>query len=189
MDAKRRLDNRPLWQTVTSTISMGQWLTTTDAWDKNGLFNGLAHIQGPNYALAKTMQQWRCMVAYWKHEIRVSCPHAPPARTENMVAYSTVAAGLEGMQMFEPNVSFSVESASSLMTAILLYQVNYDECLSNPKNQAKLEHPMHLFWDGSAHGGSWRCPYSSGGISVLSYLFGKTMVSGPYVPDSIVADE
>eukprot|EP00545_Synedropsis_sp_CCMP1620_P002577 CAMPEP_0119023444 /NCGR_PEP_ID=MMETSP1176-20130426/29975_1 /TAXON_ID=265551 /ORGANISM="Synedropsis recta cf, Strain CCMP1620" /LENGTH=501 /DNA_ID=CAMNT_0006978527 /DNA_START=57 /DNA_END=1562 /DNA_ORIENTATION=- len=187
-DAKRRLDNRPLWQSITSMMSMGQWLQTTDSWEEKGLLNGLTHLQGPNYALAKTSQQWRCMVDYWKRGRKVSCPHAPPTRTESMVRYATIASALEGMQMFEPNVSFSTGSSSSLLTAILLYHVNYDECLTNPKNKSKLQHPMHIFWDGSVHGGSWRCPFDMNSTGTLSFLFGKAM-SGPYIPGSSVADE
>ena len=186
-DAKQRLDERPTWHSLTYMVSIGQWLKTNNSWAKGGLLNGLTHLQGPNYALAKTSQQWRCMVEYWRSGRTVSCPHAPPTRTESMVRYTTVAAALEGMQMFEPQVSFSVDSASSLLTAILLYQINYDESLSNPKNKTTIEHPTHVFWDGSVHGGSWRCPYDCGSMGTLSFLFGQTM-SGPYVPTNSVAD-
>ena len=187
-DAKRRLEERPSWQSLTSVMTMGQWLQTNDSWEQDGLLNGLTHLQGPNYALAKASQQWRCMVEYWKAGRTVSCPHAPPSRTSSMIRYATIAAALEGMQMFEPNVSFSVDSASSLLAAILLYQVSYEESPTNPKNKSELEHPMHIFWDGSVNGGSWRCPYDGASTGTLSFLFGKTM-SGPYVPDNSVADE
>lgn len=187
-DAKRRLDSRPRWQSLTSAMSMGQWLKTNNTWETNGFLNALNHIQGPNYALAKTFQQWRCMVEYWKNGNTVSCPHAPPTRTDSMIRHSQIAAALEGMQMFEPNVSFSVDSSASLLTAILLYQVSYNnECLANPQNKAQLDHPMHIFWDGSVHGGSWRCPYNGDSIGALSFLMGK--VSGTFVPDDSVAED
>jgi hypothetical protein len=92
------------------------------------------------------------------------------------------------MQVFEPQVSFSVESASSLLTAVMLYHICYDDSAANPKNMSLIEHPMHIFWDGSVHGGSWRCPYDSGSTGTLSFIFGKTM-GGPYVPENSVADE
>lgn len=186
-DAKRRLDERPTWHSLTYMMSIGQCLKPNNSWAKGGLLNGLTHLQGPNYALAKTSQQWRCMVEYWRSGRTVSCPHAPPTRTESMVRYSTIAAALEGMQMFEPQVSFSVDSASSLLTAILLYQINYEESWSNPKNKTAIEHPTHLFWEGSVHGGSWRCPYDGGSMGTLSFLFGQTM-SVPFVPLNSVAD-
>ncbi|KAI2500517.1 3-hydroxy-lignoceroyl-CoA dehydratase [Fragilaria crotonensis] len=187
-DAKRRLDERPTWHSLTYMMSMGSWLKSNNSWEKDGLLNGLSHLQGPNYALAKTSQQWRCMVEYWNANRTVSCPHAPPTRTESMVRYATISAALEGMQVFEPQVSFSVESASSLLTAVMLYHICYDDSAANPKNMSLIEHPMHIFWDGSVHGGSWRCPYDSGSTGTLSFIFGKTM-GGPYVPENSVADE
>jgi len=181
LDAKNRFASTPSWQHLPALVP--GWLEASGSWDRPGyVYNGLANIQGPNYALAKTMQQWRGMVACWKHQQLVSAPHAPATRTESMVRYDTIASALEGIQYFEPYLSFSVESASSLMTAILLYQVSQEAA----KQKEGLKHPMHLFWAGSVHGGGWRCPYSGESLGTLSYMLGKTMKS-PFIPPKSVA--
>ena len=187
-DAERRLGSRPTWHSLTSAVTLGAWLQETHVWSNGGLLNGLSHMQGPNYALAKTLQQWRCMVDYWKHGRTVSAPHAPPTRTQSMVRYSTIAAALEGMQMFEPLLSFSVDSSSSLTTAIMLHHVTSTSSLAvSAVGKLQLEHPMHILWDGSVHGGSWRCPYLTDSTGTLSFLMGKTMLSAPYVPEKSMA--
>ena len=183
MDAKKRYFGQsvPAWLQLSSVVP--GWLEPTYSWDRPGhVHNGLSSLQGPNYALAKTMQQWRGLVASWKHHQRVSAPHAPPTRSESMVKYDTIASALEGIQSFEPNLSFSVETTYSLMTAILLYHVLVQKEQQDPP----MTHPMQLFWDGSVHGGMWRCPYGGESIGTLSYLLGKTMKS-PYIPPNSVA--
>jgi hypothetical protein len=178
-DALARYESRSSWESLAGIVSLGGWLQTTNVWNNGGILNGLAHMQGPNYALAKTAQQWRCMVAYWKDGLTVSAPHGPPTRTESMVRYATIAAVLEGMQTFEPILSFDVAPTSSLMTAILLFQISEETSVCRPVN--KVLHPVQVLWDGSVHGGSWRCPYSTESAGTLSFLLGKTM-KAPYKP-------
>ena len=180
-EAKTRYNSKPTWESIAGIVSLGKWLQPTHVWDNGGLLNGLAHLQGPNYALAKTAQQWRCMVAYWNDGQTVSAPHAPPTRTDSMVRYNTIATVLEGMQSFEPMISFDVLPTSSLMTAILLYQITEETSVCRPINKAALTHPLQVMWDGSVHGGSWRCPYTTESAGTLAFLLGKTM-SAPYKP-------
>ena len=110
---KDRLAKRPLWENVTSKLSFGKWLqpSAIEANETHDycLMNGLVTVQGPNYALAKTAQMWRCMVAHYRDEIIVSAPFAPATRTESMKSHSQVAAALEGMQNFEPMVRICFE--------------------------------------------------------------------------------
>jgi hypothetical protein len=178
------------------------------------VLNGMTHSQDPNFALAKMMQQWRCMVAYSQKQIvsapmapatrtqsmvsqpdcafflegvqckciepdinttssLVSAPVAPATRTQSVVSQSDSAFFLEGMQCIEPLVAFNVNTTSSLMTAILLSQINLPPL--------KLDHPMHVVWDGSVHGGVWRCPYLPESVHHVSYLLGLVTPKG-YIP-------
>jgi hypothetical protein len=66
--AQDRLGNRPAWEKFTSSLSLGKWLQPSLPASNNdyGILNGIATAQGPNYALAKTLQMWRCMIAYYR---------------------------------------------------------------------------------------------------------------------------
>ena len=182
-DAQSRHQKASSWQYLTSWVP--GWLEPTNSWQKPGnICNALSSVQGPNYALAKMLQYWRCMVAASssKNGQVVSAPMAPGSRTESMVRYETVASALEGGQFFAPMLAFSVESASSLMTAILLAQ------MSRTGGPQVLAHPTHVVWDGSVHGGVFRVPYKMDSVGVASYLLGKT-VKAPYIPNDSVAQK
>lgn len=150
----------------------GNWFEEWEYDKTPAILNGLVPSHGPNYALAKTMQFWRCMVAASVGQL-VSAPVAPPTRTENLVRHPTVRAVLEGIQHIPPLMTFNAETTSSLMTAILLSQ------LQSP--QPTLNHPTHVIWDGSVHGGIWRCPYIPASIHAVSYLAGVVTEKG-YIP-------
>lgn len=85
----------------------------------------------------------------------VSANHGPASRTDSMVSHSTVSAFLEGMQNFPPLVAFDVFPANSLMTALMLWDLNFKE-KSLAHSYDKLEHPMCLFVENAVHGGLWR---------------------------------
>lgn len=59
------------------------------------VLNGFITEQGPNYALAKTLQQWRAIVER-SRGVRVSANFAPGCRTESVMHSKTVAAAIEG---------------------------------------------------------------------------------------------
>jgi hypothetical protein len=145
-DAQERYEQSSLvgWPTLFSALSFRQWLNPVNTWkqletpssDNNitsmtsshdhdiVVLNGMVHIQGPNYALAKTMQQWRCMSAA-AMGYAVSAPHAPPTRTYSVQHNVYAAGGLEGLvHVCPPTVAFDVLPCSSLMTAILLDQLS-----------------------------------------------------------------
>jgi len=184
VDAQRRYENRPALHRILQTCSATRWLQPTNLWTNKAadfcILNGLVGMQGPNYALAKTMQQWRCMV-HWNEQRLVSAPMAPATRTESMVSYSTIAAAIEGQQYFEPLMTFDVDTTSSLMAAILLSQIN--QLVDDPA--ALVKHPVQITWDGSVHGGVGRCPYAAESTSTISYLTG--VVSSPWCPKEALA--
>ena len=93
------------------------------------MHDGHMVLQGPNYALAKTSQNWRAAAAEGERRrsggtsARVSANVAPASRTESMRHVKTVAVGLEGQKHFPPLVPFDADVASALMTALLLTDV------------------------------------------------------------------
>jgi len=170
--------------------SFGHWLAPSNTWtqieqesddDKPVIFNGVFQLQGPNYCLAKTMQQWRCMVAHAGEGIRVAAPHAPGTRTWSVMHSPEAATAVEGIQYFPPLLTFDVQPSSSLLTAILLHQ------LHEATAPLQCRHPLELFWDGAVHGGGWRCPYSYDSILVVTYVLGKTVASKGWCPEGALA--
>merc|ERR1711970_775118 len=65
------------------------------------LYKGFAVIQGPNYALAQLMRQWRAMLLNAEGFV-VSAPVAPMCRTESVCHNRTMAVILDGVAYTEP---------------------------------------------------------------------------------------
>jgi hypothetical protein len=63
-----RLNERSSWEKVTSFMSLGKWLQPSLPVSNNDfcVLNGITSAQGPNYILSKTLQMWRCMIAYYR---------------------------------------------------------------------------------------------------------------------------
>jgi hypothetical protein len=127
-NAERRFNDRPKWEKWAGTLSMGKWLQPSLPKSETSnndycILNGLVGVQGHDYALAKTMQMWRCMLAMYREDPIVSAPFAPTTRTRSMMENSQVAAALEGMHQFEPLLAFDVGPASSLLAAILVSHI------------------------------------------------------------------
>ena len=160
LEREQRLGSVPIWQKcfLHSGLALRCQTTWPSSHSKTQLYvlNGLAPLQGPNYALAKTAQQWRAMIARADGHT-VSANHGPSTRTNSMISHSQVASALEGMQYFKPLVAFDITPAKSLLTALMLWDLNFPESSANPT--IPLKHPMCLFIENSIHGGIWRCPY------------------------------
>jgi hypothetical protein len=189
-DAKRRYEQEQQnsWTyKLVSAVSLGSWLKPSNTWkqleDNNGsrpvVYNGAYRLQGPNYCLAKMMQQWRCVAEHAAGTL-VCAPHAPGTRTWSVMHNKEAAVAVEGLQYFPPMLTFDVLPCSSLLTAILLHQLHATE-------KKEYGHPFELFWDGAVHGGGWRCPYSSDSILALTYLLGKTMAKSGWCPQAALA--
>jgi hypothetical protein len=182
-DAQQRYEKDASWKRWMSTASMNKWFQPSNTWKQLDddadasatslpILNGLVNFQGPNYALAKTMQTWRCMVAH-ASGAKVSAPPAPGTRTDSVLHSPEAAAFLEGLQFVPPMLAFDVWPCSSLLTAIVLHQLD-----QNNSQSRQLQHPLTLFWDGAVHGGAWRCPYSSDSFMTMSYILGKISKKG-----------
>lgn len=190
LDAQGRYLAQDWKNQMLSVVSLGQWLQPANTWkqidesDTPIVFNGAYNLQGPNYLLAKLMQQWRCMVAA-ADGVPVHAPHAPGTRTDSVRHNPQAAVALEGLQYIPPLLTFDVGPCSSLMTAIMLHQlaVSRDTTAAKPAPR----HPMELFWDGAVHGGGWRCPYTSESIVAWTFLLGKTWAEPGWCPPAALA--
>eukprot|EP00977_Amphora_coffeiformis_P008657 scaffold1959_cov162-Amphora_coffeaeformis.AAC.14 len=189
MDAKKRYESPPpLLVTLLKWTSFGSWFKSVDTWNHSiadgpnspgFLMNGLVHLQGPSYALAKQLQLWQCLVAAASMETIVPVV-APGTRTQSVVSSPEAAAALEGMpHMAPPVVNFDVASSSTLLAAILLRKLELP-----PKST---RHPLELFWDGAVHGGGWRCPYQVGSVGIASYMYGKLLAKAGSCPAGALA--
>eukprot|EP00035_Acanthoeca_spectabilis_P038059 m.49751 g.49751 ORF g.49751 m.49751 type:complete len:541 (+) comp8979_c0_seq1:2527-4149(+) len=134
------------------------------------VLNGFITEQGPNYALAKTLQQWRAIVER-SRGVRVSANFAPGCRTESVMHSKTVAAAIEGSSYFDPNMAFNPETASSVLTWLMMYDLTNPTSPSNP--DVDLEHPFCLFWHAAFHGGGWNCAYSAQSLGMPAYVLGR----------------
>ncbi|KAG7344715.1 hypothetical protein IV203_032246 [Nitzschia inconspicua] len=182
-EACQRRQQRPAYEQWTNKLSGGRFLESSLEVDQHNhdycILNGIVSSQGPNYVLAKTIQQWRCMITQYRDNQKVSAPFAPATRTSSMVQYDTVSNALEGMHHFEPMLAFDVEPASTLMAAILLAHLQ----LLNRSLPDLDESPFSMFWDGAVHGGVWTCPYTLESISIINYALGKvTYYPKGYIP-------
>ncbi len=138
--------------------------------------DGMINMQGPNYALAKTIQMWRSTLARARDGLIVSANCAPPARTASMVAgdnknAGAVAVGLNGMGHFRPFACFDQETVSACMAALLVHDVTNKQALSQPS--ATMVHPYDLFSHQAFHGGGFRVGVKPSQLSTLFYIAGK----------------
>ncbi len=93
-----------------------------------GVVDALVVQQGPNYALAKRLQQWRALVA--RSEGRVASINvAPSTRTASVVSNAALAAGFRGAKAFDIEV-FDPDTTNALMAAMWVHD------LRNPASSA-----------------------------------------------------
>jgi virulence-associated protein VagC len=130
-----------------------------------GVADVLVVQQGPNYALAKSLQRWRSVSAL-ADGVRVSANVAPPTRTRSVLRNRVLAAAYAGAGRFGIEV-FAPATAATLMAAQLVHD------LREPAYRP--EHPQDLYLRGANHGGLWRVPYEP--RSVLGLAVAAGMVS------------
>ena len=137
---------------------------------KQPVIDGCVIQQGPNYQLAKTMQQWRAIISR-EEGLVVSANHAPPCRTVSVMRSATIAAAINGMSFFEPCAAFDPKTASAVMTILMLWDLVSPESYAQPTN--KLSNPYDLFMQNAFHGGGWRCAYNSNALGMIGYAVGR----------------
>jgi len=146
-------------------------------------------VQGPNYALAKTLQTWRQLLARCRDAIPVSTNVAPAARTASMVAgdnknASTIAVALEGMGYFAPMAVFDADTVSVCMAALLVHDVTGPTSPANPN--VALAHPHDLLSSNAFHGGTFRVGVKPAQLASLQFVYGKLFgrAKAPLAPTS-----
>lgn len=130
----------------------GQW----------GLVDALVVEQGPNYALAKRLQQWRALVARADGH-RVAFNVAPSTTTASVVSNPLLAAGFRGARAFDVEV-FEPATTNALMAAMWVHQLR-----TAPRDFA---HPLKLLVHTANHGGLWRLPYRPRSVLPMAALLG-----------------
>jgi hypothetical protein len=164
-----------LWQAPLRTLSgrrffepnVSEIITTAEGW-RIGITDALVLQQGPNYALAKRLQQWRAITARNKG-VRVSANVAPATTTQSVIKNIALAAAYAGADHFGVEI-FRPETSNALMAALLVHDLRYPEALANPI--MPLPHPFALLMEGANHGGLWRVAFASRSVMEIAALLG-----------------
>jgi hypothetical protein len=141
--------------------------TSADGQDA-GIVDSLVLQQGPNYAMAKRLQQWRALVA--RHDgHRVSLNVAPSTLTASVVHNPALAAGFAGAGAFGVEV-FRPETTSAMMAALWVHDLRTHGTAADPATP--LRHPLELLTDNACHGGLWTLPYQPRSALPLAAAWG-----------------
>lgn len=132
--------------------------------DGTFFLSGFEVLQGPNYALAQMMRQWRAALLHMEG-FTVSAPMAPICRTESVVHNATMAVLLEGIAHFPPQESYDAETGRMAMLAILISD------LTEPS--PKLASPLHVVTRKAFHSGIWRTPFVMASLGKTTWFLGK----------------
>ncbi len=133
-----------------------------------GVVDALVTEQGPNYALAKRLQQWRALVAH-ADGLRVSVHVGPVTRTQSVIRHRAMRAAYAGAHLFNVEV-FEPETAGALLAALLVHDLRTQGGAAAPG--AVLAHPLLLLADGALHSGLWTLPYAPRSALPLAALRG-----------------
>ena len=130
-----------------------------------GIADCLVPVQGPNYALAKSMQRWRALAAREAGH-QVSANVAPATRTASVTKNRILAAAYNGAHRFGIEI-FEPETSRALMAALLVHDLR-----NGSSSNARDGHPYGLFASGAVHGGLWRSAYEPRSVLPLAVLGG-----------------
>jgi hypothetical protein len=133
-----------------------------------GIADCLVVEQGPNYALAKRIQQWRATLARHYGQ-RVSINIAPSTTTHSVTKNPLLKAAFNGASLFDVE-SFEPETTNALMAALWIYDLRNPESVANP--ETPLDHPLELMMKGANHGGLWRVAYLARTALPFAALYG-----------------
>ncbi len=124
---------------------------------RSAVFDTLVTEQGPNYALAKRIQEWRAIDGR-AAGLRVSANVSPSSNTKSVTKNRALAAAYRGAGMFGIEV-FEPDTTNALMALLLIRDLRSTTCASDPYTE--LANPLQLLSDSAAHGGLWRSPYKT----------------------------
>ncbi|WP_347460744.1 hypothetical protein ABEF79_11635 [Acinetobacter sp. ANC 7454] len=135
-----------------------------------GVSDCLVVEQGPNYALAKRLQQWRATLARANGQ-RVSINIAPSTTTYSVTKNPLLKAAFNGASLFDVE-AFAPETTNAIMAALWIHDLRNPESVANP--DVKLNHPLELMMYGANHGGLWRVAYLARTALPFAALYGFT---------------
>jgi phosphate/sulfate permease len=143
-------------------------LIESDNTKSYGIADCLVIEQGPNYALAKRIQQWRATLARSEGQ-RVSINIAPSTTTHSVTKNPLLKAAFNGASLFDVE-AFKPATTNAIMAALWIHDLRNPESVANPEN--KLEHPLELMMHGANHGGLWRVAYLARTALPFAALYG-----------------
>lgn len=130
-------------------------LVHSDNGQDYGIADCLVVEQGPNYALAKRIQQWRATLARHQGQ-RVSINIAPSTTTYSVTKNPLLKAAFNGASLFDVE-AFAPETTNAIMAALWIHDLRNPQSVANP--EVTLNHPLELMMEGANHGGLWRVAY------------------------------
>jgi hypothetical protein len=133
-----------------------------------GISDSLVPIQGPNYALSKSLQRWRAVVSR-EDGIVSSANVAPASNTASVTKNKMLAAAYRGAPAFGIEI-FDPPTTRVLMAALLVHDIRDPDAAAQPKND--LSHPFDLFVQGAMHGGIWRLAYQARSVLPIGLVGG-----------------
>lgn len=147
---------------------------------ENGKTYGIADClvieQGPNYALAKRIQQWRATLARHQGQ-RVSINIAPSTTTHSVTKNPLLKAAFNGAELFDVE-AFSPETTNAIMAALWIHDLRNDSSVANP--ETVLDHPLELMMEGANHGGLWRVAYLARTALPFAAIYGFAAEKLPF---------
>uniref|UniRef100_A0A6U2CT40 very-long-chain (3R)-3-hydroxyacyl-CoA dehydratase n=1 Tax=Hemiselmis andersenii TaxID=464988 RepID=A0A6U2CT40_HEMAN len=173
--ARDNLKKAPVWQSLLQAVlgPMGKLVPNalkpikSDKGEELHLMDALVIAQGPNYAMAKRLQQWRAVLAR-KEGCTVSINIAPATATASVVSNKGFAAAYGGMHVFKPMEIFYQEVSNAVMGMLLIYDISSPNSPAKPT--FKLTNPQEIFAQNAFHGGAMRCLYKFTSIGEIAAL-------------------
>lgn len=175
--AKANWNNRGILSKIIGSVTSGKHLASSvnppvkaQNGDEFYWMNNLIEAQGPNYALAKRMQTWRCVVSR-AAGYNVSINVAPITTTASVMSNPSFKAAFSGMPIFKPMEIFEEETSKAVMFAIKLHDIRNPE---SPANATfKLRNNLECTSYNAAHCGTQQCGFRHGTIGVMSAVYGS----------------
>lgn len=143
-------------------------LVEAGAAGRRGVVDALVVEQGPNYAIAKRLQQWRAIVARAAGHA-VSVHVAPSTTTASVVKNPLLAAGFRGARAFGCEV-FEPATTHAIMAAMWVHDLRNPAAVARP--EVPLAHPLDLICAAANHGGLWRVPYLPRSVLPMAAMLG-----------------
>ncbi len=132
-----------------------QHLISSNNGQSYGIADCLVVEQGPNYALAKRIQQWRATLARHQGQT-VSINIAPSTTTHSVTKNPLLKAAFNGASLFDVE-AFKPETTNAIMAALWIHDLQNTKSVAHP--ETTLKHPLELMMSGANHGGLWRVAY------------------------------